>query len=74
MRRQSALSSRMTMEHLLRVFVDLSDMLFKTDLILTHSGKEKKWLWLMTWCRHKSVMYSNSPPRWFEAKKKMLHL
>lgn len=64
----------MTVEHLLRVFVDVSDMLFKTDLTLIHSGKEKKngsGLWLgkgtSPWC--------NSPPRWFEAKKKkMLHL
>lgn len=42
MRRQSAPSLRMTVEHLLRVFVDVSDMLFKTDLTLIHSGKEKK--------------------------------
>lgn len=42
MRRQSAPSLRMTVEHLLRVFVDVSDMLFKTDLTPIHSGKEKK--------------------------------
>lgn len=67
-RRQSAPSLRMTVEHLLRVFVDVSDMLFKTDLTHIHSGKEKKngsGLWLGKGTSQRC----NSPPRWFEAIK-----